>query len=151
MIGRPSIYREELADRICEGLMNGESLIKVCSAKGMPDRVTVIRWMGRDPVFATRIAHAREAQQDFEIDACIDMADKATPEDWQAVKLRIWARQWRASKLAPKKYGDRVDMNLSGTLQTTPQEAIDARITELLGKAGVAAAARGDGTEKDEE
>jgi hypothetical protein len=42
------------------------------------------------------------------------MADKATAEDWQVVKLRIWARQWRASKLAPKKYGEKIDHNHGG-------------------------------------
>ena len=41
------------------------------------------------------------------------MADAATPEDWQVVKLRIWARRWRASKLAPKVYGERIDANIS--------------------------------------
>ena len=39
------------------------------------------------------------------------MADMATPDDWQVVKLRIWARQWRASKLAPKKYGDKLELS----------------------------------------
>lgn len=33
-----------------------------------------------------------------------------TPENWQVVKLRIWARQWRAAKLAPKVYGDKVEV-----------------------------------------
>src|SRR3984885_11190199 len=46
----------------------------------------------------------------------VDMADAATPEDWQVVKLRIWARQWRASKLAPKVYGERIDAKISGAL-----------------------------------
>ena len=47
-------------------------------------------------------------------DQCVRMADEATPEDWQVVKMRIWARQWRASKLAPKKYGDKVEQTLVG-------------------------------------
>jgi hypothetical protein len=151
MVGRPYKFTEEIADRICDALMSGQSLVKICAAKDMPDRVTVIRWMAKDVAFATRCAHAREAQADYMDDLIIDEANKVTPETAQAAKVKISAYQWRASKLAPKKYGDRVDMNLSGTLQTTPQEAIDARITELLGKAGVATAARGDGTEKDEE
>ena len=50
---------------------------------------------------------AREAQQEYEADYCVEMADEATPENWQLVKLRIWARQWRAAKLAPRRYGDK--------------------------------------------
>ena len=44
------------------------------------------------------------------------MADAATEADYNVVKLRIWARQWRASKLAPKKYGDRSDVNVTQTI-----------------------------------
>jgi len=62
--------------------------------------------MAKDEDFRSAIARAREMQQEAEIDRTVDMADNATPEDHQVVKLRIWARQWRAAKLAPKKYGD---------------------------------------------
>jgi hypothetical protein len=123
--------------------MSGKSLVKVCQAPGMPDRSTVVRWMTKDPEFATRCAHAREAQADYMDDLIMDEAEKVTPETAQAAKVKISAYQWRASKLAPKKYGDRVDMNVSGSLQTMSDEAMDARITELLGKAGVGIAAGG--------
>jgi hypothetical protein len=67
--------------------------------------------MAEVPAFAERVSKARAAQQDREIEECVLMADQATPEDWQVVKLRIWARQWRASKLAPKKYGDKLELS----------------------------------------
>jgi len=35
------------------------------------------------------------AQQKNGAARCVEMADEATLEDWQLVKLRIWARQWR--------------------------------------------------------
>jgi len=148
---KASLDDPAVVEALIERVSAGESISAICASKDMPSARAVYSRMGRDDQFCAVIARAREAQQESEMDACIDMADKATPEDWQVVKLRIWARQWRASKLAPKKYGERVDMNLSGSVQTMPQEALDARITELLGKAGVATAARGDGTEKDEE
>jgi RES domain-containing protein len=61
--------------------------------------------MAKDEAFRTAIARAKEMQQDAEVDAMIDIADAATPEDVNVAKLRIWARQWRAAKLAAKKYG----------------------------------------------
>lgn len=97
---------ESVVDEICDRLASGEGLKAICANKHLPSDDTVYRKMANDPDFAARIARAREAQQDHEADAIVDMADKATPEDWQVVKLRIWARQWRAAKLAPKKYGD---------------------------------------------
>jgi len=42
--GRPSLYSEEMAERICEGLREGMSLVKICSADNMPGRATVMRW-----------------------------------------------------------------------------------------------------------
>jgi hypothetical protein len=101
-------WTEELVADICDHLATGKSLIQIGALQGYPSADSMYRQMHRDPEFAAAIAHARVAGQDHEADACVAMADAATGEDWQVVKLRIWARQWRASKLAPKKYGDKV-------------------------------------------
>lgn len=88
--------------------MSGESLVKICSDESMPNRVTVIRWMGKDEAFATKCARAREAQADLMDDKILDVADKCTAETAQADRVKIAAYQWRAAKLAPKKYGERI-------------------------------------------
>lgn len=82
-------------------------MAEVCKADDMPAESTVYLKMANDESFRSEIARAREAQQEAEIDRTVDMADAATPDDYQVVKLRIWARQWRAAKLSPKKYGDK--------------------------------------------
>ena len=92
---------------LCSRLASGEGILEICKDSHMPAARTVYAKMAEDEDFRTRIARAREAQQEYEADRCVEMADAATLEDWQLVKLRIWARQWRASKLAPKKYGDK--------------------------------------------
>lgn len=97
-----------IVDEICDRLCGGEGIIEICRDDHMPDASTVYRKMARDEAFAARIARAREAQQEAEADHIVAMADEADGEDWQVVKLRIWARQWRAAKLAPKKFGDKV-------------------------------------------
>jgi hypothetical protein len=48
------------------------------------------------------------------MERCIELADSATPENWQVIKLQIWARQWRASRLFPKRWGDRASMEITG-------------------------------------
>nr|WP_134952469.1 hypothetical protein [Sinorhizobium meliloti] len=63
----------------------------------------------------------------------------------QRAKLRVDTRKWIMSKIAPKKYGDRLDLNHSGSIDSLSDDAIDARLLKLLGKAGTAAAARGEG------
>lgn len=98
---------EAFVEEICDRLSGGEGLNEICADAHLPSEDTVYRKMAKDEAFAGRIARAREAQQDYEADNIVKMADDATAEDWQVVKLRIHARQWRAAKLAPKKYGDK--------------------------------------------
>ena len=111
---RPHPLDEGILDRICDGLIGGKSIVEVCAPEDMPHYTMVYRVMAKDEMFAKEIARAREAQQEAIIDETVAMADKATPVDWQVVKMQIWARQWRAAKLAPKKYGDRAQVEVTG-------------------------------------
>jgi hypothetical protein len=141
--GRPPLaYDPVIGEEICDAIAQGGALHVICRVKGYPSTDTVYKWLNSSPEFAEKYARAREIQQDRAADEIIEIADRAT--DPQKARNQIDARKWRASKLAPKKYGDRVDMNLTATIENTPQEQLDARIIELLGKAGVAAVAGGE-------
>lgn len=108
-MGRPAnadLDDPAVVEAICDRLIAGKSMADICKDADMPAESTVYLKMAKDEAFRSAIARARELQQDAEIDRTIDMADAATGDDWQVVKLRIWARQWRAMKLSPKKYGD---------------------------------------------
>jgi len=72
-----------------------------------------MQWIKDHEDFRTSIAYARGEGQHVEMEKCITLADEATPENWQVKKLQIWARQWRASKLLPKRYGDKLDVDAS--------------------------------------
>ena len=80
----------------------------------MPSVNAIYVALANDEEFRKRIARAREAAQEAEIDRTIDLADSATPETVNMVKLQIWARQWRAAKLAPKRYGDKTQTEITG-------------------------------------
>lgn len=151
MMARPSEYSEALADRICDELMDGKSLVKICAAEDMPHRSTVIRWMAADEDFATKCARAREAQADYMDDMILDVAMASTSDTAAADRVKISAFQWRASKLQPKKYGDRLDLNHSGAISTMTEEQINERLAYLSGKARDADAARGTGPEGEAE
>jgi len=101
-------WSESLVDDICDHLATGKSLIDVSRLQGYPSRDSMYRQMLRDPDFAARIARAREAQQHHEADKIVELADMATNENWQVVKLQMAARQWRAAKMNPRNYGDKV-------------------------------------------
>jgi hypothetical protein len=112
--GRPSSYSEEIAENIIGGLMDGRSLVQICEDEGMPNRRTVLRWMENDGDFAARCARAREMQADLMDDKIASLIDNVTPESAPADRVKLAALQWRASKLAPKKYGDKIDHTHAG-------------------------------------
>ena len=114
MTGRPSGYSDKIANTICERMSNGESVRKICSSPDMPAMSTVFKWLNEKEGFSEQYARAREAQADKYADELVDIADEGSNEDAQILRLRMDARKWAASKLAPKKYGDKLDLNHGG-------------------------------------
>lgn len=128
-MGRHSEYTEEVADQICEQLASGKSLVAICKRDDMPSAATVFRWLASDQNadFRDRYARAREAQADAIFDECLDIADdgsndfmdedgKYNGDAVQRSRLRVDTRKWMAGKLAPKKYGDKLDVEQNGKL-----------------------------------
>lgn len=125
--GRPSVYTPELADEICTRLANGESLRAICASDRddfIPAMGTILRWVVENPEFQEQYAKAREVQAETLADDIVTIADGNPMADPDAVgvardRLRVDARKWVASKLLPKKYGDRVQQEHSGEMSFT--------------------------------
>lgn len=105
-MGRPSDFTAEMANTICERIADGESLRKICADEDMPGRSTVRQWLAKYPEFARQYAHARDQQADVYAERIVEEAETAT--DAALGRLRMDALKWAASKLAPKKYGDKL-------------------------------------------
>lgn len=99
-------FKQSIADEICEKLADGQSLRSICREDGMPTTSTVCKWLTLLPAFAEQYARAREMQADALADEITDIADNLTG-DPQRDRLRVDARKWAASKLKPRKYGDK--------------------------------------------
>ena len=67
-----------------------------------------------------RDTRAREAQADKLFKECLEIADKATPENVSVARLQVDTRKWAAARVAPKKYGDRVEHDHKGGLNFQP-------------------------------
>jgi hypothetical protein len=129
-VGRPSSFTPEIADVICVRLAEGESLRSICRDDEMPTQSMVFRWLADDnnKTFREQYARAREAQADHLAEEILEIADDGrndtyedengnTRTDQEVIgrsKLRVDARKWLASKMAPKKYGDKLQTELSG-------------------------------------
>ena len=116
-VGRPSDYTEELADRICEEIANSDtSLRRICARADMPDRKTVLRWLAQHDDFAAKYARAREGQADVIFEEMGDLEQKMLTRKVASDVGRVvlQSKQWRAAKLANKKYGERVTSEITG-------------------------------------
>lgn len=119
-MARPSEFNQETADSICEQLIEGKSLRSLCREESMPAASTVCRWLSQNEEFRKQYAHARELQADSLFDESLDIADNAHDSqagcdpDVQRDRLRIDTRKWMASKLAARKYGDKIDVTSNG-------------------------------------
>ena len=151
--GRPSDYTPETAAEICQRIAAGESVRHICKDDAMPADRTVWKWLTIHSEFAQQYARARVAQADVYAAEIIDIADRCrrgvitrdkdgkieteTRDMVERSRLMIDARKWAASKLAPKKYGDRVGIGLDpetagASLEVVFTRAIDqARRAEL--------------------
>ena len=109
-MSRKSIYTDELAAAICERIANGESLRAICRDDDMPNNATVMRWLMFDdvPVFREQYARAREAQADALADMMLDVALVSSSESAQSDRVKVDVYKWRAGKLKPKVYGDKL-------------------------------------------
>lgn len=143
--GRPSKQTPEIEDEICERIANGESLVTICKS-GLIGHTTVNNWLDKSENFRDKYARAREKQADFyaesiiaisdelEVKTKIDGEDVVLALDAAAInrnRLRVDARKWYASKLVPKKYGDRLETDVKVKVDIGD---IDDKITSLLSK-----------------
>lgn len=116
---RPPHPLKRTAENIAEilkRLSHGESLRAICADEHLPAYQTFLEWCAEDAELADQYARARERQADHYASEIIEIAD--IEEDPQRARVRIDARKWVASKLLPKKYGDRQEIEHSGKLES---------------------------------
>lgn len=133
--GRPSDYTRELAEKICERVATStDSLEKICSDDDMPNRATVYRWLFKHAEFSDMYARAKEGQMELMAEECLQIADDGrndikiiegrNGEDIEVTnhdvinrsRLRVDTRKWLMSKLAPRRYGEKAQLELDAQL-----------------------------------
>ncbi len=117
---RPSKYenKAEICALVLSGMRGGLSAFKACEAAGVPHS-TFLLWMKDDAELADSYARAREDLIERIANEVIELSDADVglqpdgKKDWAAVqkhKLQVDTRKWLLSKLAPKKYGDKLEL-----------------------------------------
>lgn len=123
-------YSEPLGSAICERLSNGEHLTDVL--KSLDVQFSVFsQWMSKNKPFAAMFAAAREANTHMFVSQIISIADNATGKG-ELEKIRIATRQWLATKILNKVYGEKVTH--AGEEGSTAVIQLVASSEELLNK-----------------
>lgn len=157
-------YSQEIGDKICQRIAEGESLRAICQEQEFPSREMIYRWL-REGVkddappelkaFCDQYARAREDQAETYAEQVIEIADNASDDIGEGARpvirqhvinrarLMIDTRKWAAGKLYPKKYGERVHQEHSGSVEIMEEGERLRRIEALLKEAGLAP--QGDG------
>ena len=122
-MGRPTTYTTDIAAEICSELADGKSMRTVCEQDHMPSMSTVFKWLVEHPEFSEQYAKAKEECAEAMVEDMLSIADepasmtgdgKIDSADVAQKRLRVDTRKWIASKLKPKKYGDKVQQEVSG-------------------------------------
>ena len=109
-------------DAVIELLLSGVPLRQAVSQCGFTPR-TFNRRLCADRDAALAYSRAQEFKADLLADEIIDIAD--TSEDAAKARNQIESRKWVASKYNSKRFGDRIDLNVTQTIDigSTLEEA----------------------------
>ena len=112
----------------------------VARDENMPAMSTLFKWLSEYPEFAEQYAKAKVESADAFQDKINDVSDGVLDGRYEpaAARVAMDGYKWTASKLKPKKYGDR--MQLAGDPESPlnfshlTDEELDAKIREYLDK-----------------
>jgi len=119
-MNRPSKYpnKVQIIEQVLAGMRDGSSAFAACKAAGVPQS-TFGRWVDEDAALAEEYARAREdlveriAEETMAIaDEPVGNTDSGATDSGAVAKqrLQVDTRKWLLSKLAPRKYGDRLEL-----------------------------------------
>lgn len=140
----PELQKDAISE-ILNRVMEGESVRSILNSgrdhEKLPSNVEFLEWVSEDETLAKQYARAMEWRAEALMEETLEIADykgddvieyvdrngelvtKTDTEVIQRSKLRVEARQFYARKMAPKKYGDKLDV--SGSILNSVPLSVD--------------------------
>lgn len=136
-VGRPTKKTDVLMNELCALIaQKGMSVKAACKEVGL-NFSTFWDWLNADVEFANRYARAKELQAEAFADEIVEIADEPPElvvDDAGAARidnafvqyqrLRIESRKWVSARLLPKKYGDKIQQEVTGANGGPIQQSI---------------------------
>lgn len=139
--------RQDIYDRLCRGIAAGLSVAKCCKMENMPSKETIFQWLMVDAEFSDQYARARTARADARAERIDEICEKVELGTLGANEARVIidAEKWQAGKENQKRYGDKLTLDGDMNMKISDDQ-LESRLAHLLGKAGAAGSARGEGS-----
>jgi len=116
---------EKVFESICKEIEKGRPVRQVLKDKKMPSSKTFFSWLDKDEAKVKLYVRACEARSDIIFEDMFDIADDTGDDiiklsDGREVenksviardRLRVDTRKWILSKMNPKKYGDKLEVD----------------------------------------
>ena len=114
----------------------------------MPGRETVRRWLQDSDEFRGQYARARELYADEEDERLLELVQEDLPKDPKVAAVELNRRRlevdlvhWRLARMAPKRYGERIQVEGSDDRPVVLEHRIDVdeldQVLEALADAGL--------------
>jgi hypothetical protein len=106
----------EKFDVIIASIERGKSLVDACKQNGL-GTVAFYDYIGKEAEAANKYTRACEARAEILFADILTIADDArndedNPQATQRARLQIDARKWVLAKMVPKKYGDKMQVDI---------------------------------------
>ena len=109
--------RPDIVETICRELGNGRSLTAICRAKSMPTVQTWLRWCDEDETVAADYSRALQARAEWFSSEHDRIRRTAKDRDTAAAaRVQLGALEWQMERMAPRRYGDRLDVAVEANL-----------------------------------
>jgi hypothetical protein len=106
-----SKYTPARGRRICDELVKGRSLYSILQDEGSPDRNQLFRWLAANPSFEHEYAHARSVGWDVLAEQQLERTRDIPADLANSRKVEVDYVKWYLSKVAHRRYGDKLDVN----------------------------------------
>jgi hypothetical protein len=122
--------KSEIVTSVCARIINGEAMREILKDEDLPHFSTFLLWVSQDLAKSEQYAQAMHVRSELLFEETLDIADngsndwmenkdpnnagyKFNGEHFQRSRLRVDTRKWYLSKLNPKKFGDRVQNDIT--------------------------------------
>lgn len=131
--------RQAVLSGLFADMSEGLSLRKACQKRELA-HTTVLGWIDADAALGDQYAGARARMLDAQAEALEDLGEKAslaeTAVEVAGLRLQSDNRKWLLSKLAPKKYGDKLDLAHSGSIKHQMTDLSDDDLAAIAAGSG---------------